>query len=91
MDPIAKHIVFIGHVQGVGFRYTTHRIAKRYDLVGFVRNLPDGTVEALLQGPASDVEICLQDIKDSFGGYLRETRIDSVPPNLQHVDFQITF
>jgi len=91
MDLIAKHIIFTGHVQGVGFRYTTHRIARRHDLVGFVRNLPDGTVEALLQGPADDVEICLQDIKDSFGGYLREARIESVPPNLQHIDFQITF
>ena len=91
MGPIAKHIIFIGHVQGVGFRYTTHRLARRYDLVGFVRNLPDGTVEALLQGPASDVEICLQDIKESFGGYLRETKIESVPSNLQHTDFQITF
>jgi acylphosphatase len=91
MGTIAKHIIFIGHVQGVGFRYTTHRIARRYDLVGFVRNLPDGTVEALLQGPADEVETCLQDIQESFAGYLRETKIESVPADLQHIDFQITF
>ena len=50
MDRIAKHIIFKGQVQGVGFRYTTHRVAGRYDVTGFVRNLPDGTVEMLVQG-----------------------------------------
>ena len=91
MDLTAKHIIFRGHVQGVGFRYTTHRIARRYDLVGFVRNLPDGTVEALIQGPAGDVETCLQDIRDSFGGYIREAKVEPTAPNLQRIDFQIAF
>lgn len=91
MDPIAKHIIFKGHVQGVGFRYTTHRIARRYEVVGFVRNLPDGTVEALIQGPAGDVETCLTDIRESFGGYIRQAKIEPVPPNLRHSDFQIAF
>ncbi len=91
MDLIAKHVIFRGHVQGVGFRYTTHRIAKRYDLVGFVRNLPDGTVEALIQGPPDDVETCLTDIRDSFGGYIREAKTEPVAPNLQHIEFQIAF
>jgi acylphosphatase len=91
MDAVAKHIIFTGHVQGVGFRYTTHRIARRHDVVGFVRNLPDGTVEALLQGPAGEVENCLADIQESFAGYLRATRTESIPPNPQHIDFQITF
>ncbi len=91
MDHIAKHIIFRGHVQGVGFRYTTHRIAKRYDVAGYVRNLSDGTVEAFIQGPPSDVEICLTDIRDSFGGYIREAKIEPVQPNPHYFDFQITF
>ncbi|MHC4288506.1 MAG: acylphosphatase, partial [Planctomycetota bacterium] len=45
MNKIAKQIIFKGRVQGVGFRYTTQRAASRYELTGYVRNLPDGTVE----------------------------------------------
>ena len=41
MDQTAKQVIFRGRVQGVGFRYTARRIAARYDVTGFVRNLPD--------------------------------------------------
>ncbi|MEE3179555.1 MAG: acylphosphatase [Verrucomicrobiota bacterium] len=41
---IAKRVIFSGRVQGVGFRYTTREIATGFDVVGAVRNLPDGTV-----------------------------------------------
>jgi acylphosphatase len=39
MEQIAKHVIFKGRVQGVGFRYTTHRAANRYDLTGYVRDI----------------------------------------------------
>ena len=65
--------------------------AKRYDVAGYVRNLSDGTVEAFIQGPASDVEVCLTDIRDSFGSYIREAKIEPVQPNPHYFDFQITF
>jgi acylphosphatase len=44
--------VVSGHVQGVGFRYTTTRVAQRLGLAGWVRNRVDGTVEVWAQGPA---------------------------------------
>ena len=91
MEHTAKHILFAGRVQGVGFRFTTHSIARRYDVSGYVRNRPDGTVEMFVQGPAQEVDACLADIQDSFAGYIRETQIDSVPCNPRHTDFQITF
>ena len=53
---IAKRIIFIGRVQGVGFRFTAHSIARRCQLTGFVRNLPDGSVEMFAQGQAEDIE-----------------------------------
>ncbi len=87
----ARHVIFIGRVQGVGFRFTAHRMAHRHQLTGFVRNLPDGTVEMLVQGPAGDIDDCIRDIKDYFGDYLRETRIEEIPPDPQHTDFRITF
>jgi len=87
----AKHVIFIGRVQGVGFRYTAHRIAHRHQLTGFVRNLPDGTVEMFAQGPARDIDDCIQDIKEYFGDYLRETRIQEIPSDPKYKDFRITY
>jgi acylphosphatase len=45
-----------GVVQGVGFRYSLHREAVRLELAGWVRNRRDGTVEAVVAGPAPAVE-----------------------------------
>lgn len=45
-----------GEVQGIGFRYHTVRQAQSLDLVGWVRNAPDGTVEILAQGPKQNLE-----------------------------------
>jgi acylphosphatase len=87
----AKHVIFIGCVQGVGFRFTVHRMANRHQITGFVRNLPDGTVEMLAQGPARDIDDCIEDIKDYFGDYLRETKIQEIPPDPKYSDFKITF
>jgi acylphosphatase len=44
-----------GVVQGVGFRMYTHREARRLGLGGYVRNLPDGSVEIVAEGPADAV------------------------------------
>jgi acylphosphatase len=91
MTQAAKHIIFIGQVQGVGFRYTAHRIASRYELTGFIRNMPDGTVEMLVQGPGQDIGDFLRDIRNIFIGYTREITIDEVPPDPKYKDFRITF
>jgi acylphosphatase len=77
---IAKHITFIGRVQGVGFRFTAQRAANRRQLTGFVRNLWDGTVEMLAQGRPEDIDDCIQ-----------ETKIEEIPPDPKYSDFQITF
>lgn len=47
---------FRGHVQGVGFRFTAAYIARDFDLDGFVRNLPDGSVEMVAEGARSELE-----------------------------------
>ncbi len=91
MDKVAKHIVFIGRVQGVGFRFTAHSVANRYGITGFVRNLPDGTVEMLAQGAAEDIDACVGDIKECLVGYIRETRIEEVPTDPRCKEFKIAF
>ena len=47
---------FTGHVQGIGFRRSLSRAAQRLDLTGWVRNMPDGSVEAEAQGPAAALD-----------------------------------
>lgn len=47
---LRKHIVFYGRVQGVGFRYYAVNKANQLGLTGWVKNLPDGTVEMEVQG-----------------------------------------
>ncbi len=91
MQQAAKHVIFKGRVQGVGFRYTTHRIAQQYDMTGYVKNCPDGSVEALFQGTASNIQACIGQVEESFNGYIRETKINDRPVNPQYHEFQITY
>jgi len=88
---VAKHIIFIGRVQGVGFRFTAHRIADRCQLTGFVRNLSDGTVEMLAQGQTEDISDCIRDIEETFPDYIRETKIEEIPHDPRYTNFKITF
>jgi acylphosphatase len=91
MELIAKHIVFSGRVQGVGFRFTALNIANSYNLAGYVRNLPGGGVEMLIQGQPDMIDNCVHDLQDSFAGFVKDAEIKNVPvdPNLN--DFKITF
>ena len=52
---IARRFIVSGRVQGVGFRYFAIRAARQAGVTGTVRNLPDGTVEAIAEGPQASV------------------------------------
>ena len=53
---IARRFVISGRVQGVGFRFFAEDQARAENIAGYVRNLPDGRVEALAEGEAESVE-----------------------------------
>lgn len=63
-DRAAIHATIFGRVQGVGFRYNTRREASRRNLTGWVRNLPDGSVEVECEGEKARVE--------AFAGWLKK-------------------
>jgi acylphosphatase len=55
-----RHIIVYGYVQGVGFRFAVERAARSRGVAGWVRNRPDGTVEAVFEGEAEDVEVLVE-------------------------------
>lgn len=60
MKKVRAHIVVDGRVQGVCFRLDTRRAALKRKVTGWVKNLPDGRVEAVLEGNETDVKSMLK-------------------------------
>jgi acylphosphatase len=60
--PVARRFFISGDVQGVGYRFFAQRAAARHQVVGYVKNLSDGRVEALAEGPPSQVEAFKHDL-----------------------------
>jgi acylphosphatase len=59
---IARKFLVTGEVQGVGYRFFAQRAAARHQVVGYVRNLADGRVEALAEGTPEAVEAFKHDL-----------------------------
>lgn len=77
----AKNVFYSGRVQGVGFRYSTKRIASGFDVTGWVKNLPDGRVEMMAQSfEADELEAFLEDIRQSsLGSHIKAHEVIVVP------------
>ncbi|MCS7098525.1 MAG: acylphosphatase [Candidatus Methanomethyliaceae archaeon] len=56
-------IIVKGKVQRVGFRYFTYKLAKRIGLVGYVKNLDDGSVEIVVEGEKEDIIKLISDVR----------------------------
>ncbi len=65
---VAKRVIVSGKVQGVGFRYGLAEVARGLQIWGWCRNVPDGTVEAFLQGEAGRVGQALEWIRQGPPG-----------------------
>ncbi len=58
-------VLYSGTVQGVGFRYTVKSVATGFEVTGRVRNLPDGRVELVAEGPKEELDAFRQAIRES--------------------------
>ncbi|MEJ6571358.1 MAG: acylphosphatase [Akkermansiaceae bacterium] len=78
---ISKRITFEGRVQGVGFRYAVKQIAMGFDVVGTVKNLPEGTVELDIMGEEEELEEFLQEIveESTMAHYIKEVHTHEIP------------
>jgi acylphosphatase len=74
---IRKTVYFSGHVQGVGFRWTTRRIAEGFDVAGYVKNLPDGRVELVVEGDRDQVDAMIDSVKDRMDRHIRDMKVDT--------------
>lgn len=72
---VCKLVRYSGRVQGVGFRYTTQRLAEAFPVTGYVRNLPSGEVELAAEGHVDDVQAFLDAVSRQMAGYIAQQTI----------------
>jgi len=69
-------IFYSGRVQGVGFRYTAKTVATGFEITGTIRNLPDGRVELLAEGPPPELEAFRAALRDEgLAGFIRDEQV----------------
>ncbi len=78
---VRYRVVISGRVQGVFFRDTCRRMAQRHGVSGWVRNLSDGSVEAVFEGPASEVDRLVEWSRQGpRSAVVRDVRVQAEPP-----------
>ncbi|MGI8604292.1 MAG: acylphosphatase [Verrucomicrobiales bacterium] len=79
----AKRIYFEGRVQGVGFRYTTRRVAQGFEVVGWVKNLPDGRVQMeVMSNDPAELDAFIEEIRANspLAHHIKNVSTESIPP-----------
>jgi len=74
---MAKHVIVSGRVQGVGFRFAAKQAALKHQLVGWVHNNFDGTVELEIAGDEENIEQFFTDMKSGFNQFIKVENIKS--------------
>ena len=83
-------IVYSGHVQGVGFRYTAKTVATGFDITGTVRNLPDGRVELVAEGSRAELDAFRAGLQGAgLAGFIRDEQVDWADAKNEFRGFEI--
>jgi len=83
-------ITFTGRVQGVGFRATTQSIARQFDVTGWVRNEPDGSVTCVVEGESAEVDRFVNQVKTTMDRHILDVRIEQTNATGEFGRFRIT-
>lgn len=86
---VRREVYYSGRVQGVGFRFTVRSLAADYAVTGYVRNLPDGRVELVVEGPPDEVAGLLDEVRRTFSRYIRDAQETDVSPSGRFTGFEI--
>jgi len=86
------HVFYSGRVQGVGFRFTAENVALSLTLMGWVKNLPDGRVEAVVEGEETKLNAFLEKMRQGLmKPYIRKVEVKWEAPQGGFEDFNIRF
>ena len=86
-----RQVIYSGHVQGVGFRFTTHSIARGYNVSGYVRNLADRSVEVIAEGSPDELDAFLEEVETRLSGNIRQIASDRRPATEEFAKFGIRY
>ena len=86
---IARLVYYDGCVQGVGFRATAAALARGYPVTGWVKNLGDGRVQLLAEGPEEAVRAFLDDVRSRFHSYITDEHIEAQAPSGRQTHFRV--
>jgi len=84
-----REVLYRGHVQGVGFRYRCREIASRFQVTGYVQNLPDGCVRLVAEGASAELERFLADVASALEVHIRQAELIRGPASGEFVQFVI--
>lgn len=83
-------VLYSGHVQGVGFRYTAKTVATGFDVTGTVRNLADGRVELVAEGSRQELDAFRAALQDAgLAGFIRDEKVNWADAKNEFRGFEI--
>jgi len=88
---VARKVLFSGDVQGVGFRFTAIHAADPYDVTGYVKNLPDGRVELVAEGPAAEVDGFIEAVRSRMSHYVSDTETSDLQATGAYARFGVRY
>ncbi len=92
LETVEAHVIVSGRVQGVWFRGTTRGVALEAGVNGYVRNLPDRRVEAVLQGTRQAVEKVIDFMRiGPPGAVVTDVAVSWRPPGAPSHGFDIRY
>ena len=86
-----QKVLFGGVVQGVGFRFTASRLAGEYDISGYVKNLPDGRVECVVEGEPDDIQAFVDALSVTMSDYIKTRAQQEVPYSGKFTGFGVSY
>jgi acylphosphatase len=84
-----REVLVSGNVQGVGFRFTTRAIAAKFAVTGFVRNLPDGRVQLVVEGEAGEIDAFVCAVRKEMQHYVVSAQKTDGPATGRFQSFEI--
>ncbi len=90
---IRRRYRYVGQVQGVGFRWTSQRIAMSLGVTGWVRNEDDGSVTLVLQGTQEQLGAFATKLAENLSHYARYTMADRAdePVDSRETKFSVRY